>query len=670
MHSNHPHIPQTRNENAVAESWERFIHDDPLEEASVREVVLKSWRRCRSEAVDPTRSSAPAENDDKVRLLREKHRQLQEAARPVLIGLQEILQASGSIIMLTDPGGTIIDLHGDSRTRDAGEHVNLAQGGRWDEGVMGTNAIGTAIAALEPVQIYASEHYCLDVKRWTCAAAPILDQTGTTLLGVIDVSGVKDTFHGHSLGLVIAAARQVEAVLASRERDLNARLLENSMDGFVRYGSDCVMLFDHRGRLLKHNGRLQAAREQHGVQLPFTNEERVAGLDLELTADERAIRAPRWLRSEWVRIIGSADGRFGSMVVIPLQHAAGRIPTSANVRESPRHATGREDDPFAEIVGSSEALFAAKSRARRLAPLDLPVMLLGETGVGKELFARAIHRAGGKPDAPFVAINCGALTRELLASELFGYVEGAFTGARRHGLPGKFELADGGTLFLDEVGELPLDMQPHLLRVLQDGIVVRMGDTRERQVSVRIIAATNRELRGEVAAGRFREDLFHRLCVTSIRLPALRERPDDITHIIDHLNARLAQKYGCPTKAISDEVRRAFLRYRWPGNVRELQNVFEGVFALSDSGLIDFSLLPEELLASTRSAPLAADASPSAGASATRLEDLEQQAILAAVANAGGNISQAARTLGISRSTLYVKLASLRGRAGKAAHRH
>ena len=261
------------------------------------------------------------------------------------------------------------------------------------------------------------------------------------------------------------------------------------------------------------------------------------------------------------------------------------------------------------------------------------------------------------------------MTRELLASELFGYVEGAFTGARRHGLPGKFELADGGTLFLDEVGELPLDMQPHLLRVLQDGIVVRMGDTRERRVSVRIIAATNRELRGEVAAGRFREDLFHRLCVTSIRLPALRERPDDITHIIDHLNARLAQKYGCPTKTISDEVRRAFLRYRWPGNVRELQNVFEGVFALSDSGLIDFRCSRRSCLRGT-GRPLAADASPSAGASATRLEDLEQQAILAAVANAGGNISQAARTLGISRSTLYVKLASLRGRAGKAAHRH
>lgn len=666
MHHSHPLIPQTGNEKAVAESWERFVHNDPLVGAPVREVVLESWRRCRTEAVDPTRSSAPAADDDGVKLLQEKHRQLQEAARPVLVSLQEVLRESGSIIMLTDPGGTIIDLHGDSRTRHAGERVNLARGGRWDENVMGTNAIGTAIAAFGPVQIYASEHYCLDVKRWTCAAAPILDPTGGTLLGVIDVSGVKDTFHGHSLGLVIAAAKQIKAMFASRERDLRARLLEQSMDCFVRYSNDCVMLFDPRGRLLKSNGRLQEAREQHGVQVPLTATGQLEALDLELPAGERAIRTPRWLRGEWVHVVGSTSGAYGSIVVVPLHHASSNPPLATRLETSPRRTATPDDDPFAEIIGSSEALLAAKSRARRLAQLDLPVMLLGETGVGKEVFARAIHKAGEKPEAPFVAVNCGALTRELLASELFGYVEGAFTGARRHGLPGKFELADQGTLFLDEIGELPLDMQPHLLRVLQDGIVVRMGDTRERHVTVRIIAATNRDLRGEVSAGRFREDLFHRLCVTTVRLPALRERPDDITRIVDHLNERLACKYGCPTKALTAEVRQAFLHYHWPGNVRELQNVFEGVFALSDSGMIDHALLPDEL----RSSAQAEIAAAPAAMSGTRLEDLEQQAILAAISNAQGNISRAARTLGISRSTLYVKLAALRGRVEKSAPRH
>lgn len=660
-------IPRTGNESAVAASWERFVHNDPLIDAPVRDVVLESWRRCRSVAVDPARNAAPAADDARIRLMREQHRQLQDAAHPVLVGLKEVLQASGSIIMLTDPCGTIIDLHGDSKTRHAGEQVNLAAGGRWDEKVMGTNAIGTAIAAQAPVQIYASEHYCLDVKRWTCAAAPILDHTGTTLLGVIDVSGVKDTFHGHSLGLVIAAAKQVEAVLASRERDLQARLFDQSMDSFVRYGSDCVALFDRRGRLLKSNGRQQLAREQYGVQIPSIVGARIDALDLGLSADERAIRMPHWLRRDWLKVVGDASGELGCVLIVPLAQVTGRAAPSVHVsREEARCA---ETDPFADIVGESATLLAAKERARRLAPLDLPVMLLGETGVGKEVFARAIHKGGVRSDAPFVAVNCGALTRELLASELFGYVEGAFTGARRHGSPGKFELADGGTLFLDEIGEMPLDMQPHLLRVLQDGIVVRLGDSRERKVTVRIIAATNRDLRGEVAAGRFREDLFHRLCVTNIRLPSLRERPADIDRIVDHLNERLARKYACPVKPVSAEVRLAFLRYRWPGNVRELQNVFEGVFALSDGGVIELSSLPEELLANDAGGVRASIASDRLSDGA-RLEDLERQAILAAISNAKGNMTRAARALGISRSTLYVKLGALRERVDLQAHRH
>ena len=666
MRSSHPLIPQAGNERAVADSWERFVHNDPLDGAPVRDVVLASWQRCRSDAVDPARNSAPVTDDARVRWLRDKHRALHEAARPVLSALQEVLQASGSIIMLTDPGGTILDLHGDTRTRDAGERVNLAPGGRWLESAMGTNAIGTAIAAREPVQIYASEHYCLDVKRWTCAAAPILDHTGATLLGVLDVSGVKDTFHGHSLGLVMAAAKQIEAALASRERDLQANLLEQSMDGFLRYGNDCVMVFDQRGRLLKSNRHLQRAREQYGVNIPAGGGGRIEALDLNLPPDERAIRSPQWLRSEWVQIVGAANGALGTLLIIPLAPATHQAAKTCEAAPRP-HAGRSAADPFAEIIGASDALIAAKSRARRLAPLDLPVMLLGETGVGKEVFARAIHKAGAKPEAPFIAVNCGALTRELLASELFGYVEGAFTGARRNGLPGKFELADGGTLFLDEIGEMPLEMQPHLLRVLQDGIVVRLGDTRERKVTVRIVAATNRDLRGEVAAGRFREDLFHRLCVTSIRLPALRERTEDIDAIVDHLNARLAQKYACPAKRIAADVRQAFLRYGWPGNVRELQNVFEGVFVLSDDGMIDASALSEELLAAGQAE---APATASTLLDGARLEDMERQAILSAVSHAKGNISRAAKALGISRSTLYVKLANLRGPAQKQEHRH
>ena len=615
-------------------------------------MVLDSWRRSRQGAVDPALHCAPAADPHKIEQLRQGSGDLYAAARPVLESLRDILCASGTLIMLSDPSGTILDLNGESRARDAGEQINLAAGGRWSEELIGTNAIGTAIATQLPVQIYASEHYCIDVKHWTCAAAPILDPLGRTLLGVVDVSGVKETFHGHTLGLVIAAARQIEAVLARLDYERHGRLLAQTADSFTRYANDCVVLFDHLGRVVKTGGSVQLAREAFGVRLPFEAGGRVGALDTSLPTAERMRHTPAWLRAEWVHPVETREGLLGSLLVIPVG-ARARATTHLPSRSE---APGPGIDHFADIIGTSQAITAAKARARRVAPLDLPVLLLGETGAGKEIFARAIHKASARPNGPFVAVNCGALTRELLASELFGYAEGAFTGARRGGLPGKFEQADGGTLFLDEIGEMPLDMQPHLLRVLQDGVVVRLGDTRERKVAVRIIAATNRDLQADASAGRFREDLFHRLCVVSLSLPALRERPDDIEAILDCLNQRFARKYGCPTKTFDAVVRDQLLRYRWPGNIRELQNVFEAMFALSDGDHIDSSLLPSHIAALPEHLAMPEQASG-------RLEEMERAAIDAAVASAGGNLSMAARNLGISRSTLYVKLAAIRSRS-------
>ncbi|GAB7549233.1 sigma-54-dependent Fis family transcriptional regulator [Cupriavidus sp. 8B] len=655
-------IPRIGDELIVASAWERFLQDQPVEVKGVRSVVLASWQRCRSEAVDPSKHSAPGAAAERVRQLQRQSRDLCDAARPALEGLRDILRECGTLIMLCDPGGTVLQLNGETRARSVGEGINLATGGCWNEDVIGTNAIGTAIATAAPVQIHANEHFCLDVKRWTCAAAPILDPFGSTLLGVVDVSGIKETFHGHTLGLVVAAARQIECELARRKVALHERLLTRSIDYFIRYASDYVVLVDSRGLIVRTNGNAQAARESYDVRLPFDVGGQVPGLNLELPEIDRCCQRPQWLRPEWLHAVKDHDGMLGTMLVIPLGASQHRTAVSLPTATAPMAA----NDAFGEIIGASEVLEATKARARRIAPLDLPVLLLGETGAGKELFARALHRAGNRPDGPFVAVNCGAFTRELLVSELFGYTDGAFTGARRGGLPGKFEQADGGTLFLDEVGEIPIDMQPHLLRVLQDGVVVRLGDTRERRVSVRVVAATNRDLQSEIATGRFREDLYHRLCVVSLLLPPLRDRPGDIEAIIEHLNSKLARKYGCAPKQLEPAVRQALLNHRWPGNIRELQNVVEVMFALSEGNIIDTSLLPPSL-AQTPKYSLSKSTSTSMPVSVGRLEEMERQAILDAIANAHGNISMAARTLGISRSTLYVKLASIRDRLGNSS---
>ncbi|TCG04927.1 sigma-54-dependent Fis family transcriptional regulator [Paraburkholderia steynii] len=648
-------IPRISDESVVASAWERFLQDKPLDREGVRKVVLASWQRCRSEAVDPTKHSAPGAAAERVRQLQRLNGELCDAARPALEYLRDILRECGTLIMLCDRGGTVLQLNGEARVRSVGEEINLATGGCWNEEVIGTNAIGTAIVTGAAVQIHANEHFCLDVKRWTCAAAPILDPFDRSLLGVVDVSGVKETLHGHTLGLVVAAAKHIECELGRLDVARHERLLTRAIDNFVRYASDYLVLLDSRGRIVRTNGNAQAARDTYDLQLLQQVGNQVPGLDLALSEVDRCCQRPEWVRPEWLHPVKDHEGILGTMLVIPLGAANRR--TAVSLPKA--MATPAGDDAFGDIIGESEILMATKARARRVAALDLPVLLLGETGAGKELFARALHRAGHRTAGPFIAVNCGALTRELLASELFGYAEGAFTGARRGGLPGKFEQADGGTLFLDEIGEMPLDMQPHLLRVLQDGVVVRLGDTRERCVSVRLITATNRDLQKEVTAGRFRQDLYHRLCVVNLQLPALRERPGDIEIIVDHFNKKMARKYGCEPKLLDPAVMQAFLSYSWPGNIRELQNVFEVMFALSEGSIIDTSLLPPPIAQAGTNSPTISTSTP-VPPSFGCLKEMERQAILDAIANAHGNMSMAARTLGISRSTLYVKLAAIR----------
>jgi transcriptional regulator with PAS, ATPase and Fis domain len=291
-------------------------------------------------------------------------------------------------------------------------------------------------------------------------------------------------------------------------------------------------------------------------------------------------------------------------------------------------------------------------KARLLAQVDTPLLLQGETGVGKEIFARAIHQSGPHRPGPFVALNCGGLPRDILASELFGYVDGAFTGARRTGMLGKVEAAQGGTLFLDEIAELPLDLQPYLLRVLEGGEVYPLGSARPRTVQFRLMAATNRDLRGEVGANRFRMDLFYRVSVVSLHIPPLRERTEDIPELVDRFGRDVASREGSPVKRFTPDALNAFALHPWPGNLRELRNVVEAMMLLSETELLGLDALPAEVavtVASRRGASV-----PEACQSG--LDRVERDAIGAAIRLHGGNLTQAARALRISKSTLYLKV--------------
>lgn len=307
---------------------------------------------------------------------------------------------------------------------------------------------------------------------------------------------------------------------------------------------------------------------------------------------------------------------------------------------------------FSCILGSGSAIAAAKAEALRASQTDSTVLLLGETGTGKELFAHSIHAAGRRRSGPFIKINCAAVPAELLESELFGYEEGAFTGARKGGKPGKFEMAAGGALFLDEIGDMPLPMQVKLLRVLQEREVERVGGSSTRRIDLRIIAATGQSLEDLVKEGKFRADLYYRIHVIPIVIPPLRDRREDIEPIVDHLLAKLAEETGEPKRTVSPELMEIFKSYDWPGNVRELRNVLERAATMSRSR----QLLPEHLSDRLlRIAPnVRKDVSP--GSLAHAKADAERKAILAALEATGGNKSKAAELLRIHRVKLHEKM--------------
>lgn len=321
---------------------------------------------------------------------------------------------------------------------------------------------------------------------------------------------------------------------------------------------------------------------------------------------------------------------------------------------------GRGLCSFDDLVGESAVMQSLKAMGRRFARSREPVLILGESGTGKELFAQAVHLASPRAEGAFVSVNCAALPRELAESELFGYVEGAFTGARKGGQKGKFELADKGTIFLDEIGELPFYLQAKLLRVLESSEIQKLGAAGSGRSDFRLIAATNRNLPELVAQGTFREDLYHRLNILELNLPPLRKRREDIPILISQFLEGICGAQRALDVRVSPDVLDIFRRYAWPGNVRELKNVLAYAYCCMDD---DRRELTPEYLPARLAATLPAGGAPAERAGEVRLDALhsetERRAIEAALAAARGNKSKAAKLLGIARNTLYLKMKAL-----------
>ncbi|WP_425429139.1 sigma-54-dependent Fis family transcriptional regulator [Azospirillum thermophilum] len=639
-------------ESAIMKAWEDFVSGSRRDGLPVRDVVARSWSRCQGLLVDVRRSSAPVVAADRIEALRRDNRELLRAAAPTLAEAATLLAGTRTVMLITDASGVVLDAVGDQGTLAAAQDISLGRGGRWSETCAGTNGIGTALASRQPVLVHAAEHYCEGIKGWSCAGAPIHDPIDGSVIGLLDISGLKHCFSTQALALAVVAARQVEWALARQTEAEHMRLLEACLEDSQRYAGEGLIALDAKDRLLYVSRKAaQLLKSRLGPDLPDLNRGARLPILQEIGGDPRAHPAGESgaarLPAEWVKPLMLDGERRGTLLVIPGSAQPPR--TAARGRPVPDEADSARSS-FDCIVGGSASMTTVIGQAERLAPLHVPILIEGETGVGKELFARAIHGHSAVAGGPFVPFNCGAVSREMLASELFGYVRGAFTGASSEGRIGRFELADGGTLCLDEIGELPLDLQPYLLRVLEEGVLYRVGDNTPRRVTVRLLAMTNRTLREEVAAGRFRRDLYHRLSVTALRVPPLRERHGDVDRLVSHFNTLLAQRHGRPPARFSAGVMDLLNRYDWPGNVRELKNLVERVILLSAGGTVEPADLPDELRGDPPAACTASACPP------LSLTITEQRTIEEVIMATQGNLSDAAAILGISRSTLYRKL--------------
>jgi transcriptional regulator of acetoin/glycerol metabolism len=639
----------------VMSAWERMIEGREPPASAVRAIVDASWHRCLDGRVDPdARSGPPPLDEDGLFDLRIRNRRLLDAVEPLIKQTRELLWQTETVLVLTDPHGTILDLAGDSRIVGPLGELRLIPGCSWTERTGGTNAIGTALAVQHPVQIHSAEHFCIAMKRWTCAATVICDPQDGTVLGAVDVSGLAHTYSQHSLPFIVSLASRIESRLGRVTMERHLRLLENSL-AYCSGRTEGVVIVDEFGRLVKTNSQARAAFARLGVSGGLEGAFPIPCIAA-IVDGAMPPQSPEWLHMARIERVKEGTDTLGFMLIAPASSRLATLRPTPMLTEESEHTQA-----FSRIIGKSSLLRAAIQKAQQLAKVTVPVLLLGETGVGKELFARGIHEASTRADGPFVALNCGSLSRDLLTSELFGYAEGAFTGARRSGMMGKIEAADRGTLFLDEIGEMPLDIQPHLLRVLEEGEVLRLGENTARKVNFRLIAATHRDLRAEIADGSFRADLYYRLAVTNIAIPPLRERKTDLPDLLEHWLRVSRDRYGVNNVVIDDAAYECLLNYAWPGNVRELRNAIEGAVLMASDSIIRIGDLPAEI--HTPSFCASAQDESSAGVSETvprearSLEAAEAESIRFAIQHYRGNLTEVAAQLGIAKSTLYQKVA-------------
>lgn len=601
-------------------------------------------------------------------LLLEQNRVLHTHALPVMETLFNQIINTHNMVILTDANGLILHSLGDDDFLEKANKVALKQGVAWSEESKGTNAIGTAITEQSPVQVHAHEHFLVANHFLTCSAAPIMNHSGN-VVGVLDVTGDQSSFHKHTMALVRMSAQMIENQLFLASFPEAFTLHFHTRPEFIGTMMEGIASFSADGRFLSANriGLMQLGLPLQALQLNTFSS--LFGISTSALFDHYRTAAPKLLNlcmPSGVIVYGRAQLQTLNTT---FHHSAGLIRASDdhNFRDTSDKAQNmaRKMSGLRYLNTGDPQVSALIDKVSKVLGKDIPILIMGETGTGKELLAKAIHNDSPRANGPFIAVNCASIPESLIESELFGYEDGAFTGARKKGATGKILQANGGTLFLDEIGDMPLSLQAHLLRVLQERMVTPLGSSKSITVNVELICATNRNLRDLIAKGQFREDLYYRLNGLVVRLPALRERTD----IEVVVNKILLQSSNTTMRhSVAPEIMELFKKHAWPGNFRQLTNLLRtAVIMANDEALIDWHHLPDDFLddvavkhALETEIKIPVQSAMTSIANGANLEQAEIALIQQALDEHHGNVSATARALGVSRNTIYRKMPHLK----------
>jgi PAS domain S-box-containing protein len=654
--------PETN--HSLGELWQTFIDTGNCQISEVREVILRSWQRCFAIEVDPSDNSLHdhLSGDALAAALKQRER-LISVAHPFMVDLYDIVKGTGFVVVLTNEHGYILELFGDDGAGETPMTSNFFIGASWHERDAGTNAIGTALEEQKPVQVTGPEHYCRKHHCLTCSSAPIFDPDDN-LIGILDISGAREGAHMHTLGMVVAAAKAISAQLRIRTKNHQLAMANKTLVSFFNMVSDGVLVLDRNGMVTELNpaaerifgkGRANLKGMKFLDLLVRDNSEKTVHFDWQEAQSDvelpvNTLKGPYPCLASIEPMTSDQETFSGTFITLrPIKAVRHLIHRFSGYSASLQ---------FDDIIGKSREMLEAIELAKLSAQTSSNVLLQGESGTGKEIFAQAIHNRSSRFDAPFIPLNCGAIPRELVGSELFGYEDGAFTGASRGGKPGKFELAAGGTLFLDEIGDMPLEQQAVLLRVIQERRMTRIGGIKVIPVDVRLICATHKNLLEKVREGTFRQDLYYRLNVMSITIPPLRERLDDIPLLFQHFLDKLCRDRG-HRLLVDHDIMHYLYSYPWPGNVRELQNVVERASNLAINGMVTVHQLPAEIISRRDrmvAEPTASSLPLDRRQCLRQRREREKHQLLHLLQVHDGNVTQVAREMGVSRKTVYNRM--------------